>query len=396
MSVGLRRFWSAGSRNWVSNRWADSGYIQRVPLIRMTLGGSTHFAVHAGAGVTQAVRGLRPLIDVGPGMPPPRTSADGQLVFVGYGVPRPGGGDDLARVPVEGRVVVVVNGAPSGADAGSRAELESPTAVVARLDRILPLHPAAVIVLLTGSSVDLYTSIGRVLARGTLMAAGDSAASSAGAAPQPAVASPSVSATPSSSGVTPAVQADFRRDTPMILVGIPERGSPLLPARWPRDDRPQVLHGAVHRFSRGDPDISQGYNVVAAVPGRDPAFRGSWVAFSAHLDHLGILPVAVGDSVAHGADDDGSGRVALLAWREPCSRRRLHVDRCCSCGIPARQRAFSGRRISRPSGQCRSIRWWHSSMSTWWAATRRTRCSSSALPLHHMDRVRPWAASSTR
>ena len=39
----------------------------------------------------------------------------------------------------------------------------------------------------------------------------------------------------------------------------------------------------------------------------------TWVEYSAHYDHLGILPASIGDSVAHGADDDGSGSVALLA-----------------------------------------------------------------------------------
>ncbi len=288
----------------------DSGYLQRVPLVRLTLGANTRFGVHPASGPAESVLGLRPLIDVGPDMTAPRTTADGPMVFAGYGVPRPGGGDDLARVPVEGRVVVVVNGAPSGADAGLRAELESPAAIGVRLQRILPLHPAAVIVLLTGSSADYYASLGRVLAHGTLVSPADTSPGRAAVALQlPAAQQP-----PNPSPGTPAVAADFRRVTPMLLVGIPLRGSPLLPARWPRDDRPQILHD--RRFT-GSVEVTrtpvEGYNVLAGVPGHDPAVGGSWVAFGAHLDHLGILPVTSGDSVAHGADDDGSGTVALLA-----------------------------------------------------------------------------------
>jgi Zn-dependent M28 family amino/carboxypeptidase len=91
-------------------------------------------------------------------------------------------------------------------------------------------------------------------------------------------------------------------------------GSSLLPRRWPRDDHPQLLAGA--RFSAMidvDRTPVESYNVIAALPGRDPDLQRSWVAFGAHYDHLGILPAVRGDSVAHGADDDGSGSVALLA-----------------------------------------------------------------------------------
>jgi Zn-dependent M28 family amino/carboxypeptidase len=110
-----------------------------------------------------------------------------------------------------------------------------------------------------------------------------------------------------------AAKADSTRRAPMILFGAPSRGSPVLPWRWPRDDRPQRLPG---RFN-GTVDVQRaavsGYNVLAMLRGADPELRDTWVALSAHYDHLGILPPVRGDSVAHGADDDGSGCVALLA-----------------------------------------------------------------------------------
>jgi hypothetical protein len=103
------------------------------------------------------------------------------------------------------------------------------------------------------------------------------------------------------------------------------------------------------------------YNVVAVLPGSDPALRGSYVAVGAHNDHLGMNPVAYDhdsvrtwhqlywearekgakpsspelaatirvnmdslrrlgpvrrDSVFNGADDDGSGSMALLEIAE--------------------------------------------------------------------------------
>ena len=53
-------------------------------------------------------------------------------------------------------------------------------------------------------------------------------------------------------------------------------------------------------------------NVLAAVEGSDPRLKDEWIVISAHPDHNG----AIGDTVFHGADDNGSGAVALLAIAE--------------------------------------------------------------------------------
>jgi hypothetical protein len=54
-------------------------------------------------------------------------------------------------------------------------------------------------------------------------------------------------------------------------------------------------------------------NVVAILPGSDPALRDEYVVFSAHMDHVGVgAPDATGDSIYNGADDDASGTSAVL------------------------------------------------------------------------------------
>lgn len=53
-------------------------------------------------------------------------------------------------------------------------------------------------------------------------------------------------------------------------------------------------------------------NVLAAIEGSDPRLKHEWVVVNAHPDHNG----AVGDTIFHGADDNGSGVVALLAIAE--------------------------------------------------------------------------------
>jgi hypothetical protein len=77
-------------------------------------------------------------------------------------------------------------------------------------------------------------------------------------------------------------------------------------------------------------------NVVGIVPGTDPALRDTYVGFGAHYDHVGYVETSAsagrgagsfagtcsgqvrdtprpGDNINNGADDDGSGTVALMA-----------------------------------------------------------------------------------
>ena len=53
-------------------------------------------------------------------------------------------------------------------------------------------------------------------------------------------------------------------------------------------------------------------NVVARLPGTDPALKGEVVVLSAHVDHVGIGEPIDGDRIYNGAMDDGSGSALLL------------------------------------------------------------------------------------
>jgi hypothetical protein len=86
-------------------------------------------------------------------------------------------------------------------------------------------------------------------------------------------------------------------------------------------------------------------NVVAVAEGRDPVLKNEYVALGAHYDHVGTgAPGGAGrapslkgdtsDNIWNGADDDGSGTVALLAIAEtlgknpPPKRSVLFVWHC--------------------------------------------------------------------
>jgi hypothetical protein len=67
----------------------------------------------------------------------------------------------------------------------------------------------------------------------------------------------------------------------------------------------------------GKPDGVPTQNVVAMVPGSDPALRGQFVVLGAHFDHLGrssngALDPEAGDAIRNGADDNASGTAAVL------------------------------------------------------------------------------------
>ena len=73
-------------------------------------------------------------------------------------------------------------------------------------------------------------------------------------------------------------------------------------------------------------------NVVAMARGSDPVLRDEYVIFSGHMDHLGSVGDGVGgcspftrtdgtvDRICNGADDNGSGTVALLSIAEAVTK----------------------------------------------------------------------------
>jgi hypothetical protein len=57
-------------------------------------------------------------------------------------------------------------------------------------------------------------------------------------------------------------------------------------------------------------------NVVGVLEGSDPKLKDEYIAIGAHYDHVGIGTPVNGDAIYNGADDDGSGTVAVLSIAE--------------------------------------------------------------------------------
>jgi hypothetical protein len=266
----------------------DSSFLQRVPMTSESFGPGTRVTVEQeGRSREVSIGGeVLPLLNLGEGAPPTKRIAEGDVVFVGYGLtttsPRR---DDFAGLSLEGKVVVVVNGAPAGSDSATRERLEAQAAISERLAKILPQRPAAIVIMLTGKKgTELFQQAGPSLIRSVTLRSN----------------APEV--------------PEAQRPLPLIMFGSPVAGSPLLPAGWPTDDRAQALSGRRlrARFDQVKTPIT-GYNVVATVRGSDPVLSRTYVAFGSHYDHVGVVTPVAGDSIANGADDDGSGSMALLA-----------------------------------------------------------------------------------
>jgi hypothetical protein len=281
----------------------DSMFYQRVPMVRQVVAASTRIMVTKN-GVSQGLDvggDILPMMSLGEGQPDPRRLVDADVVFAGYAIAsKTLNRDDFKSIDLQDQVAVFLHGAPPGVTGAVKDSLDSDAEMSRQLARVAIQRPAAIVVLMTGDATELYRQLYPNLmldVRGRLVA------------------------TPTLAGV----------QIPMLLFGLAKIGSPLLPPRWPADDRAQALDGSrliAQVEVRREPFI--GFNVVARVPGTDPALRGTYVALGAHYDHIGILPSLRGDSIANGADDDGSGSMALLAIaatmvKHPARRSTLFV-----------------------------------------------------------------------
>jgi hypothetical protein len=69
-------------------------------------------------------------------------------------------------------------------------------------------------------------------------------------------------------------------------------------------------------------------NVVAVLEGSDPVLKNEYVAIGAHYDHVGMRTQAANtDHIFNGADDDGSGTVAVLSIAETLAKAPVKAKR---------------------------------------------------------------------
>jgi Peptidase family M28 len=347
----------------------DGSYFQTVKVLGVR--------TNSNASVTVDVNGQKRTFKDGEGITFPRnmggkqTITGDQIQFVGYGLQLPSANiDDYANIDPKGKVIVFLGFGPKTLPTGSARLLS------ARSRSALEKGAAAVIAPPGGFGFGGGRGRGAAGAPpgagGTPAAAGAPNAAApqtpAGAqgAPNPQGAAGANAAQPPARGAQPATgrggqpdNGDFttvqRYDLPVapsltaqdefldfLFSGSDMKYSDLKELAAKQEPLPPFALKGVKMTISVDADYAVvrtqlTHNVVAIIPGTDAKLKDSYVAFGAHLDHIGYSQTAggrgfgggaggaggctgqtretprPGDIINNGADDDGSGTVALMA-----------------------------------------------------------------------------------
>jgi len=219
----------------------------------------------------------------------PHVQAD--LVFVGYGLTVPEQGyDDFAGLDLKGKIAVVFAGSPASMPSALAAHYQS---AAERWKALRAAGAIGVLALPNPAAMDIpwsRMSLSRTQTSMALVGAqyNDTAGELFAATFNPEYADMLFAGT----GHTFAEIAALGKDRQAL----------------PRFALPVSIRATAHLLSQ---EVHSN-NLVAELPGSDPALKHEYVVLSAHLDHLGIGKPINGDSIYNGAMDNGSGSAMLL------------------------------------------------------------------------------------
>lgn len=222
-------------------------------------------------------------------MPAPEVSAP--LVFAGYGLKAPEANyDDFAGLDLRGKIAVIFSGSP--------AEVPGPLAAHYQTiaERWKALHAAGavgVVALMNPASMDIPWS--RIALNRTH--------------PSMDLDYPEFNETEGAklyAAINPASAEKLFAGSGHTFAEIAALGK----------ERKAMPHFAlaVSLEARTRVEVKQikSANIVARLPGSDPALKDEYVVLSAHIDHIGIGQPINGDRIYNGAMDNGSGSALVL------------------------------------------------------------------------------------
>jgi hypothetical protein len=206
-----------------------------------------------------------------------RTEAEGPIVFTGYMFDPAPGGQELTMQQLSGAVAVVRLGAPPGVDEATAP----PRLPVASL--LAPNSPASAVLLVAeGELTEFWEYAGDVARKGSVA---------------------------------------LRRNDPLgsgppIFLVAPETVERLLAGSLATARQPRTGLGTMRLRLTVQRQVFDDQNVVAVLPGSDPARSSQYMTLGAHYDHVGVGSPVGGDSVFNGADDNASGTASLIEVAE--------------------------------------------------------------------------------
>jgi len=266
---------------------AGGSWYQRVPLVKSTLG-STAPTLTIGARTFTHKQGVL----IGPSLVETRQSYQGPVVFAGYCMAGDGV-DDFAGLDVEGKVVACLSGFPKGMKSDIGAHLSSRKRLAAQE------HGAV-------GMVSFQTrQSARVFPWARMLDGADEPASGW------------MQADGTAFREAPRANLGGLLDTAAaetLFAGSPRSLDDILAEADRPGGRPRgfaLPH--VVKYARGSELTRyESANVLALLPGSDPALAKEIVVMMAHLDHLGPDPTRRDDPIRNGAIDNAAGVATLI------------------------------------------------------------------------------------
>ena len=278
------------------------GFYQRVEFEEQTLDPANARVTLVAGGAETPLRSPQDII-VGRRSPLP-ARADASLVFVGYGLHIPEAGhDDFAGIDLRGKIAVFVSGGPASISGALKSHAR------AERSRLLAERGAVGAIALTTQtqSEAPWTRAMAGAAAGGLY-----------------FADPAIRTTPGTffdASLNPAEAERLFAGSGRTFAEVARLAdaSAAVPSFPLRPTLRASLAPTTRRLSS--------MNVVARLPGSDPALRAEHVVMSAHLDGLGFAETGAGDRIYNGALDNAAGVAALLDIAAEMKRTRARPRR---------------------------------------------------------------------
>ncbi|HEV2962006.1 MAG TPA: M28 family metallopeptidase [Candidatus Angelobacter sp.] len=218
-------------------------------------------------------------------------AVEGQLVFTGYGLTIPEKNyDDLAGLDLKGKIAVVFAGSPVEIPGDLSSHYSS---AGERWKALQKAGAIGVITILNPNSMDIpWSRISLNRTHPNMSLVGAEFNETAGE---------KLAVTINPEKAEKLFQGSGHSFTEILAVAKDRKQLPRFPLTVSLKAKASVAKKKI-----------QSSNLVAKLPGSDPALKDEYVVLSAHLDHVGIGEPINGDRIYNGAMDNGSGSGVLL------------------------------------------------------------------------------------
>lgn len=267
----------------------NSGWYQTVPFVRARLGEEP---AQVTVGGTTFSNGKGVLIR--PSTTEASQTIEAPVVFAGYGLDLPGRGfKDYRGLDVRGKWVAVLSGYPKGTSSEIGAHLNAEKA------RMAERHGAVgIITILTREDMERRPWARRIEGMN------EPELSWVDPAGQPYRMAPGIrGAATFDESAAQGLFAGARRPLGAVLEEAAKEGG-----------KPKgfALKPSVRLERQSITERVTSPNVLAVLPGSDPALADEYVLLMAHLDHVGVKPEREGDKIYNGAMDNAAGIATML------------------------------------------------------------------------------------